>query len=295
MRFSILPSPPRDTGPLNLLAGRKGGNPFFSTKSHLIWMLALAIFACGIQPTSATAQTPSVSIWNTTRGGSEIFYVGDSWQISITGAAANQDVWCSAHGDIPPWYQGMTDGSGSRTFYGSMGSSEVGEWDEVWSVGPENDLVDATPTLYFEVLELPENECELADIDLSEETLYVVDKISPWSWYITGYSGTTTGSASSSVSPAGDRCTISSTDSYSAYGTMNVTGSPSGSSVSLTVHGDNCLSGEYDRPCHDTNPSYYYPFWDNIWLYVESWDNIYRVHDNRTTDMGMWVTYNMDN
>jgi hypothetical protein len=112
----------------------------------LIMGIAMGTFAYG-----ALAQT--VSITNTTRGGSTTFYVGDSWRVDVTGAP-NQPVTVSANyngTDLGTASEGQTDGNGQFTLTGTMDSSVVGNWTEVWYVGG----VAASPTLSFTVIQPP--------------------------------------------------------------------------------------------------------------------------------------------
>ena len=83
--------------------------------------------------TKAHAQTPSVSITNTTRGGNTAFYVGDAWTISITGGAANAQVEICIPGSCSS--EGYSDGNGNFSLGGYMASGDVGTWNETWSVG----------------------------------------------------------------------------------------------------------------------------------------------------------------
>ncbi len=93
-----------------------------------LWLSILAV--------QVSARTPSVSITNTTRGGSTVFYVGDSWTITINGAMANVAVLvCAPLGCTPSVNEGYTNGAGSLTLSGYMSSSDVGTWNQTWSAG----------------------------------------------------------------------------------------------------------------------------------------------------------------
>lgn len=83
-----------------------------------------------------TTYTPRLS-FNTSRGGSTV-YPGDTWTITITGAAPNQPVSVlGIHPDGGSATQGYgnTDGSGNFKLAGQITSDMVGNWQETWTVG----------------------------------------------------------------------------------------------------------------------------------------------------------------
>jgi len=74
-------------------------------------------------------------------GGSSSIYpnftVGDTWQITITGAP-NSPVYVGGYQNNIPFatYQlGTTDASGTYTLTGTMGTANIGAWSELWYVG----------------------------------------------------------------------------------------------------------------------------------------------------------------
>ncbi len=111
--------------------------------SLLCWLIV-----CVLLPASAQGQT--VELLNLSRPGAVNFYVGESWQINVTGSPYQQVAVTATHNGVPsgPTVVGSTDGSGRFTLNGSMSTAEIGSWTEVWTVGG----VQATPTLSFEVL-----------------------------------------------------------------------------------------------------------------------------------------------
>lgn len=106
------------------------------------------VYGAGTQ-TANFAVTATVSLVNNTRPGHNTdFKVGDSWTLTINGPP-NQTVAVTAtHNGNPSWGSyGQTSSTGYWTLSGSMGTGEIGNWTEVWTVGP----VQATPTLVFTV------------------------------------------------------------------------------------------------------------------------------------------------
>jgi hypothetical protein len=100
---------------------------------------------------SNAAAAPTVTLTNTTRGGSD-FLVGDNFQINISGGAPNANITMmrsyNSGGFQGPWSVGTTDGSGNFQVNGTETSDYVGYWVEMWYV----DGVQANPTLSFYVL-----------------------------------------------------------------------------------------------------------------------------------------------
>ncbi len=100
--------------------------------------------------TANFAVTATVSITNLTRPGHNTdFKVGDNWTLTINGPP-NQTVGVTVtqNGGGPSSASyGQTSSTGSWTLSGGMGTGEVGNWTEAWTVGP----VKAIPTLVFTV------------------------------------------------------------------------------------------------------------------------------------------------
>lgn len=250
-----------------------------------ICYLAMLMCLCGLAP--ADAQSPNVFIWNATRGGSSVSYVGDTWRLSIWRAPAYQPVWVVANG-AGPVYVGETNASGEYTLSGSMSSQEVGVWIETWSVGPENEQIDAVPNLYFEVRELPTEPCYLAPLTVSPSHLSVTDIISGWSYYILYSTGTTSGSASTNLSPAG-RCQIVSAQWGSNDGLISLSYiEQDESSAAIHVQDSGC---GWSRPCFVYDPPNSYPLLGFAWFYVQSWDSILQQFDSTTDQMSIWIDY----
>ncbi len=116
-----------------------GTNCAFVRIARLAGAVVIAGFVAGLTVGHALAYSPAVSITNTTRGGSSVFYVGDAWAISITGGAPSAQVTICIPGSCS--VEGNTDGSGDFSVSGYIYSTDVGTWNETWSVGG----VPATP------------------------------------------------------------------------------------------------------------------------------------------------------
>lgn len=98
----------------------------------------------GYVPRAPNLPTPAVSApsggrlnFTTSRGGTSL-QVGDTWQVSITGATPNAPV--TASGSMPGSSfsgsaMGSTDGAGNFSKSGTLDSSSVGAWQESWAVG----------------------------------------------------------------------------------------------------------------------------------------------------------------
>ena len=77
-------------------------------------------------------------IFTSSRGGTNAFQVGDTWQVQITGATPNSPVTVS--GSMPGstfsgTSMGSTDNSGNFSKSGTFDTSTVGSWQETWAVG----------------------------------------------------------------------------------------------------------------------------------------------------------------
>lgn len=84
------------------------------------------------QAATRTAARGGQLTFSTSRGGTSL-QVGDTWQVSITGASPNSPVTVKMGSDITP--MGSTDGAGSFSKSGTFDSSTVGSWQETWAVG----------------------------------------------------------------------------------------------------------------------------------------------------------------
>ena len=79
-----------------------------------------------------------VSFATSGTGGSGSPYVGDTYQVSITGATPNSPVTVSGNGPSGPYSatpMGTTDNNGNFSKAGSFGAGDVGNWSESWAVG----------------------------------------------------------------------------------------------------------------------------------------------------------------
>ena len=123
-------------------------------QKHFLAVCCVVVVVALAAPLAVQAQTPTVSVTNTTRGGSGLwYYVGDGYSVQIHGAP-NSAVTVSGYHDN--WYYedtpyGYTNGSGDLTITGTQTSTEIGNWYEVWSVGG----VQASPTLNMVVWAYP--------------------------------------------------------------------------------------------------------------------------------------------
>jgi len=101
-----------------------------------------------IPPPSPVA--PTVVLNNLTRGGAALFWVGDSWELVITGPPVSLVTVTGSHNGVPfgPATFGMTDTSGRWYHFGSMSEYELGSWVEQWYVAGQL----CTPVLVFQVV-----------------------------------------------------------------------------------------------------------------------------------------------
>ena len=77
-------------------------------------------------------------IFTSSRGGTNVFQVGDTWQVQITGASPNSPVTVSGSmpgGTFSGTSMGSTDNSGNFSKSGTFDTSTVGSWQETWAVG----------------------------------------------------------------------------------------------------------------------------------------------------------------
>lgn len=124
--------------------------------ADVLRFLTVAIAAAVLLAPSAKSQTPTVQIINNTRGGSTVFYVGDTWTVTISGGAADAEVVVSIPGSSSP--VGYTNVSGTFMLSGYMSAGDVGTWNETWTVGG----VTATPDpLTFYVYPASASTCDL--------------------------------------------------------------------------------------------------------------------------------------
>lgn len=86
-------------------------------------------------PAPAPVYNPQLS-FTTSRGGTAL-QVGDSWEISITGAPPNTPVSVTGGktGVQTTTVMGTTDGSGNFSISGTFTPDQVATWSEVWQVG----------------------------------------------------------------------------------------------------------------------------------------------------------------
>ncbi len=85
--------------------------------------------------TSASTSRGALS-FVTSRGGSTL-YPGDTWQITISGAAPNAPISVvgGMNGAMNNTPSGTTDANGNYTANGTIDSSSIGSWYEAWTVG----------------------------------------------------------------------------------------------------------------------------------------------------------------
>lgn len=102
-----------------------------------------------VQVAAATANTTSSSggskvasfSFTSSGGNSSQLQVGDSWTITITGAMPNSAVTVNGTkngGSFGVVAEGATDSSGNFSKSATVGSGDIGTWQEVWSVGSTN-------------------------------------------------------------------------------------------------------------------------------------------------------------
>jgi hypothetical protein len=195
----------------------------------------------------ALAQTPTVSVTNTTRGGSTVFYVGDTWTVTITGGAPSSAVQVCIPGSCST--EGDTDGYGNFGLSGYMASWDVGTWNETWSVGG----VTATPDpLTFYVYPTSAETCNLyTSGSLAIESVdYIVDGFGDIGYQALGYTY-----VSGVLDPSG-YCVMYS-DEWDFGPSM------SGSRTSLTPYIDQWYIADNGyRPGYTYDPPSYYPYFD---------------------------------
>jgi hypothetical protein len=113
-------------------------------------LFALMVFAGACNLAFAT---PAVQITNNTRGGNTIFFVGDSYTVTINSGAPNAPVVVSDP-RMGSFQVGYTTSNGSYTMNGSPSNVDIGAWNETWTVAG----VAATPnplTFYVYALITP--------------------------------------------------------------------------------------------------------------------------------------------
>ena len=132
-------------------------------------------------PTAMSAAT--VKLFNLTRPGDGSFIVGDQFRVEVTGAPS-QPVTSTAtqNGSSSTGVMGQTDGAGKWSTEGTMGTTHIGTWSEVWQVG----LKQATPILSFTVAAAsspkpdskPETDTKSPDKPADKDTTMLLGK--PW-------------------------------------------------------------------------------------------------------------------
>lgn len=99
---------------------------------------------------------PSFKFTNTSRPGSEsVFRSGESWLVEITGPS-NQPVWLVANG-LNPINMGSTDTNGRFAKTGAVGDGEIGNWGELWYVGPNFNTGTYVGSAQFAVVRAPDS------------------------------------------------------------------------------------------------------------------------------------------
>lgn len=124
--------------------GRAGGCRLLA---RVMGWLMMALLATAAQ--SVAQAQPSVTLTNTTRGGTDLI-AGDNFRIDVTGGSPNAavTVGMTKNGSsLGTWSMGTTNGSGTYTLTGSVSAGDVGSWTETWYVGG----VQAVPVLVFSV------------------------------------------------------------------------------------------------------------------------------------------------
>lgn len=90
-----------------------------------------------------TATPVTAQITNTTRGGSTIFYPGDSYRVTVTGTPSQPVTYSGTCGDLSTWpfgaapAPGATDTSGNYVLNGTLTppmQGLIGTWTESWAV-----------------------------------------------------------------------------------------------------------------------------------------------------------------
>lgn len=87
--------------------------------------IAICLFSTGL-----FGQT--VTLTNTTRGGSSVFYIGDAFEFDIHGDANAPVTY--AYSGASPTSVGSTDSSGNLTITGYIYEGSEGCWNETWTV-----------------------------------------------------------------------------------------------------------------------------------------------------------------
>jgi hypothetical protein len=86
--------------------------------------------------TSTPATTTGTLSFSTSRGGTTL-YPGDTWTITISGAAPNAPISVvgGGNGAMNTTPTGTTDTKGNFSLSGTIDSSQIGSWYEGWTVG----------------------------------------------------------------------------------------------------------------------------------------------------------------
>lgn len=96
----------------------------------------------GGAPTGGTNSGAPVAVRlvNSSGGSSSAFNVGDSWQITVTGPPNSQVVASATQNgaSLGSTSMGVTNSQGQLVLAGTMGSSQVGNWVETWTVGGQS-------------------------------------------------------------------------------------------------------------------------------------------------------------
>lgn len=195
---------------------------------------------------------PTVSILNTSIGGSEVFYVGNAWTVGITNGPANAEVVVSTTAGSAS--VGYTNSQGSFSLSGYMSSLDVGTWNETWTVGG----IIATPDpLSFVVYPAQAATCDFAAA--GPGTLFSLDYVDSFTWEIV-YQASGSGVVHAALNPAG-YCHMFG-DSW------NIGGSMYAFRTSLGTYFDEWAVGDAGgRPgFYLYAPEDYYPFFDTTAL-----------------------------
>ena len=117
----------------------------------LIAVLAAAlVFVCllGLAACSGPSVPSTALVRNLTKPGATDFFVGEQFEVVVTGAPNQIVIAAASQNGTPPAKgpQGRTDKNGRFTLTGTIGVSHVGNWREQWQVGEIK-----APSFTFEV------------------------------------------------------------------------------------------------------------------------------------------------
>jgi inhibitor of cysteine peptidase len=128
------------------------GSNYTVTPSKLYYVFdpaSTSVYGASGTRTADFAVKATVAITNLTRPGHNTdFRVGDNWTLTINGPPYQTvSLTATFNGSSSSSTYGQTNASGAFSMSGYMDPSTVGNWTEVWTVGP----IQATPTLVFTV------------------------------------------------------------------------------------------------------------------------------------------------